>query len=53
MEYASKEFLEEIFKMVNNYVEFLASQGLELDEDGDIRDVYTKEKVLKIDDKYE
>ncbi len=53
MEYASKEFLEEIFKTVNNYVEFLASQGLELDEDGDIRDVYTKEKVLKIDDKYE
>lgn len=53
MEYADTEFLEEIKKFVNDYVEFLASQGLELDEDGDIRDVYTKKKVLKIDDKYE
>lgn len=53
MEYADKEFLEEIFKTVNNYMEFLASQGLEMDEDGDLVDSMTKEKVLKIDDKYE
>ena len=53
MEHADPDFLEGIFKMLDKYVEYLASMGLELDEDGDIRDLNTKEKVLKIDDHYE
>lgn len=53
MEHADRKFLEEIKQIMDNYVEYLASMGLELDEEGNVVEKYTKELVLKVDDEDE
>ena len=53
MEHASRQFLEEVKQMMDDYVEYLASMGLELDDEGNIVEKYTKELVLEVDDEDE
>lgn len=53
MEHASRQFLEEVKQMMNDYVEYLASMGLGLDEEGNVIEMHTKKIVLKVDDEDE
>ena len=53
MEHADSKFLEEIKQIMNDYVEYLYSMGLEQDENGNIIESSTKKLVLKIDDEDE
>ena len=53
MGHADRRFLEEVKQIMNDYVEYLASMGLEIDEEGNVVEKYTKELVLKVDDEDE
>ena len=53
MEHADKKFLDEVKQIMDDYMEYLYSLGLEQDEYGNIIDSSSKKLVLKIDDEDE
>ena len=53
MEHTNREFLDEIKKMMDDYVEYLASMGLETDEEGNLVEQGTKRLILAADDEDE
>lgn len=47
MEKDCQEFLNKIIGDINEYIEYLASMGLELNEDGDIIEKDSKKLLLR------
>ena len=50
MEHVEKSFLDEVKAILDDYVSYLASMGLTIDDNGDIVEKGSRKLVLKVDD---